>query len=90
VKEEERGRAWRRAMAQKKRKKWEKRVRNVWGYDEPEYDIDEIEEIVHLHTTTGKLCSCPMCGNPRRHFGEETPQEIKNRIDFREEVEESL
>lgn len=23
----------------------------------------------------GKLCSCPMCGNPRRHFGDETIQE---------------
>lgn len=23
----------------------------------------------------GKLCSCQMCGNPRRYFGEETIQE---------------
>lgn len=24
---------------------------------------------------TPKMCSCPMCGNPRRHFGELTRQE---------------
>ena len=27
-----------------------------------------------LYTRT--LCSCSMCGNPRRHFGEKTRQEL--------------
>jgi hypothetical protein len=27
---------------------------------------------------TGKRCSCPMCGNPRKHFGLKTLQEIKD------------
>jgi hypothetical protein len=26
-------------------------------------------------------CSCPMCGNPRKHFGEQTRQERKITID---------
>ena len=25
---------------------------------------------------TPKLCSCPMCGNPRKHFGLLTKQEL--------------
>lgn len=28
-------------------------------------------------STHGKLCSCYMCGNPRRHFKEVTQQEKK-------------
>lgn len=27
--------------------------------------------------TPGKLCSCEMCGNPRRHHGERTRQELR-------------
>ena len=27
------------------------------------------------HRNTTKLCSCAMCGNPRKHFGEKTLQE---------------
>jgi len=30
-----------------------------------------------LYANHGCNCSCPMCGNPRRHFGERTMQEIK-------------
>lgn len=26
--------------------------------------------------TTPKPCSCPLCGNPRRHFGTRTRQEL--------------
>ena len=28
---------------------------------------------------TGTLCSCYMCGNPRKYFGEETIQERRNK-----------
>lgn len=31
----------------------------------------------HLRDTT-KPCSCPMCGNPRKFFGEKTIQERKH------------
>jgi len=30
---------------------------------------------VGLVATTPQPCSCPMCGNPRRHFGKPTMQE---------------
>lgn len=40
-------------------------------------EIDERE--VGFLATTPKPCSCEMCGNPRRHFGKVTRQEIINR-----------
>ncbi|HEX6747879.1 MAG TPA: hypothetical protein VF092_11365 [Longimicrobium sp.] len=33
---------------------------------------------------TRRLCSCPMCGNPRRHFGETTLQERRADLGRRE------
>jgi hypothetical protein len=35
-----------------------------------------------LHTT--QLCSCNMCGNPRKYFNRLTLEEIKNKISFKE------
>jgi hypothetical protein len=35
-------------------------------------------------STHGKPCSCYMCGNPRRHFGEKTRQELIADINFEE------
>lgn len=29
----------------------------------------------------GKLCSCEMCGNPRRHFGDRTRQELRATVE---------
>ncbi len=31
--------------------------------------------------TPGKLCSCEMCGNPRRHYGDRTRQELLAEFD---------
>lgn len=31
-----------------------------------------------LYAHHGCNCSCPMCGNPRRHFGERTLQERRH------------
>ena len=33
------------------------------------------ERIIGKYLNTPKPCSCPMCGNPRRHFGQRTVQE---------------
>ena len=41
-------------------------------------NITEHEERTALRETNhGKLCSCHMCGNPRKYFGEVTLQEKK-------------
>lgn len=43
-----------------------------------------------IHIDTPKRCSCPACGNPRKHFGEKTREEKINEIKFQEEIEEEL
>jgi hypothetical protein len=39
--------------------------------------------------TDRKPCSCPACGNPRRHFGERTLRETKTEIS-EAEIDEML
>lgn len=66
--------------------KYKKRVKNlicnIWGYENVSDDF-----VCRLEKNTTP-CSCPMCGNPRRHFGEKTIQERKNIIKFKEEIDE--
>lgn len=38
-------------------------------------DADWLERTTNRWASHGKLCSCYMCGNPRRHFGALTMQE---------------
>lgn len=48
------------------------RVRRYYGglaVDDPRY----IGKIAHAR----RLCSCWMCGNPRRHWGQATIQELR-------------
>ena len=45
------------------------RLRDIWNIDEPS------AAMIGRHTNTGTVCSCPHCGNPRRHFGQKTIQE---------------
>ena len=61
-----RGRAWRRAQRERIRAK---RINHYdgWGKESP--------RAAGMVTTTSTLCSCWMCGNPRKWFGEETRQE---------------
>ena len=44
-----------------------RRVVRTWGVD--------TEELVQSHYRNRCKCSCPACGNPRRHFGLPTIQE---------------
>jgi hypothetical protein len=41
---------------------------------------------VKLILKTSTLCSCWMCGNPRRFFGEKTIQELKAQEKFRLDI----
>jgi hypothetical protein len=34
------------------------------------------------------VCSCPMCGNPRRHFQEKTRQERTHLLDFHQQIKD--
>jgi len=54
-------------------KKGKKRVKGMMSKD-PKF----VERNIKLHRDTTKLCSCAMCGNPRKHLKtKKTTQEIK-------------
>lgn len=40
--------------------------------------LDEHDEkVANIYANHGKVCSCHMCGNPRKHWNEKTIQERK-------------
>ena len=43
-------------------------------------------EKMRIHTRVP--CSCPMCGNPRRHFGSKTMQEKRADLAFNDQIDE--
>jgi len=49
-----------------------------------------IEKEIRLHRDTTKLCSCSMCGNPRKTLGNgnETFQEVKDKEFVESEIED--
>jgi hypothetical protein len=49
---------------------------------------DDQDLISKIHADTKKTCSCFLCGNPRKFFGEKTKQEYKMDIDTVEEMED--
>lgn len=65
-----RTRAYRRVQYLKSKKKAEKIASRYWekgSYTE--------RDVGRLASTHGVMCSCDMCGNPRRHHNERTIQE---------------
>lgn len=64
-----RGRAFRRHQRERLKKK-RSHYYGGWAGSSP--------RTLGLILTTPTPCSCPMCGNPRKHFGEITRQEKKN------------
>ena len=76
-------RALRRHNREKKKEMWKRRFRSKLRNESyPPLTNDEIEaqasdpkKIGKAVSVHGSFCSCPMCGNPRRHFHEKTQQE---------------
>lgn len=74
-----RGRAFTRYQKKRMCKKAEKRYLNIY--------IDtrsEAKRQASIHTNDGKKCSCNMCGNPRRHYGDITTKEKLTKEDKKE------
>lgn len=46
----------------------------AWGFND--------ELVFKIAADTPTRCSCVMCGNPRRHFGEITVQEMRADLDL--------
>lgn len=58
-------------------KKSKKRVMNFMSYREKSKNPDLVQKWERCHRNTSKTCSCIICGNPRKYFGEKTIQEKK-------------
>jgi hypothetical protein len=81
-----RNRAYRRAQKERARAKAVYLIDRIWGLFHPRLDRTpqnraraerwRIEKIQQM-TDTRKPCSCHMCGNPRRWFGDLTLAELK-------------
>jgi len=59
----------RRHHRERLKKKREREIFSRWCYNEP------TDRDIGVSIDTPCPCSCPWCGNPRRHFGEKTVQE---------------
>lgn len=82
-----RSKAYRRHKSEIIKKKWKKRLFDKiqsFGSDATESKdeilkrADDPREIGLMASTHGSLCSCHMCGNPRKYFNEKTMQEKKS------------
>jgi hypothetical protein len=58
---------------QRMKAKARKVARTRWGYSDPNRTVKQADYLA--------VCSCCMCGNPRRHFGSRTLQEIRAGFD---------
>lgn len=77
-----RSRAYRRHTEQKK-KAWAKKAAREWYGNEP-----TDKQIGHLAHAPA-MCSCHMCGNPRKYFGEKTMQERRQDYALVAQLEEA-
>lgn len=51
--------------------------RNYWGRYNDGFSFGWPKSHIGMAVNTPCNCSCPMCGNPRKHFGEKTLAEIR-------------
>jgi len=69
-------------LGRKKARKVIRAMRNRFQHH-PEW-LDEDGDIFHRMIHTRANCSCAMCGNPRKYFGEVTRQEQVSDMDIKE------
>jgi len=68
--------AWRRQQEEKKKRKVVKEYYEWWWEDAS-------PRMIGIKAHTPALCSCWMCGNPRKYFNEKTIQEKRNESNTR-------
>lgn len=61
-----------------------KRSKSYWGRLTRNAEEPMTPRQAGMATNTAAPCSCPMCGNARRHFGARTLKEIIQLIDLKE------
>lgn len=68
-----RDRAYRRSMEQRQKRRVKKYIKETWGEGNKMYeDPKRVGKQSHVHG----ICSCHMCGNPRKYFNQKTKQEV--------------
>ena len=65
-----RGLAYRRHQEKRAKAKAMKHLSERWNWAPPQGKDKPSKKDVGIHAHTPTICSCPMCGNPRRHFDE--------------------
>lgn len=83
-----RNQAYRRHQKIKRRKKAERFVNIVDGNFGPYYNEEMRNKLIQVYTEDPKPCSCFICGNYRKHYGQ-TLKECKADIDFKEQLNEN-
>lgn len=69
-----RNRAYRRHTEQRQKNRVKNYLKNIWPHVNG-HDLSEDPRQVGKHSRVRGLCSCPMCGNPRKYFNKKTRQE---------------
>jgi len=76
-----------RAIRRHHRSRLKNNRKNYYGHDEA-WNDPMTEGQLGVVVSTVPSCSCPMCGNPRRHFKQITRSEQLGQINFIEQLEE--
>lgn len=67
---------FRRAQRIRRRAAAERAMASLWGDTWRDMANDDREIQLQVHIDNRTVCSCSMCGNPRRHFGLRTRAEM--------------
>lgn len=62
--------------------------RNESGWYRSRRTESELQRILGIYRKTKVLCSCCMCGNPRRHWGYLPMQEVRQHLNANSQYEE--
>ncbi len=66
-----------------------RKVLRIWragSYHTDESIYGEDDWLMHHLLNTRARCSCPFCGNSRRHFNQRTKQELLSDIDMHDQI----
>jgi hypothetical protein len=77
-----------RRIARKTFKRYNGKYPEEISPDEAKHYVGGVETHLGSYRKTKVPCSCPMCGNPRKYFGEKTVQEKKSDEDFKQQLNE--
>jgi len=77
--------AQRRHHIKRLRRHWRSTLRSQWPRAGKQLSADP--SFVGIMATTPARCSCHMCGNPRKWFGQSTRQEKRADLEMHEQLE---